>query len=560
MTALSFLGMRDTLTSDQYLTEPLVSENGRYLLVYQGDGNLVLYRIAENPWRPLWASNTAGTSIGMAVMQGDGNFVIYDARGEPVWSSGTPDAPGARLVLQNDGNLVLYDSEQIPRWNTETAEAEQRPQPEPQPSPPTPQPQPVGPRPSGTGGIRGQSADSLVRPRLQNVEMRRFVSWRGRFQFPPPWNTEGIRVTNSEDSQGQDGVQPTGYSYWRTINAHAGQTTLLVLVGIDRRSGGEGPTIFEVSKQTGAVEHAWPLFDSDNPLSWDLAEKWYWSAQRPLMLYVVRDTHLLRLNVRTGETEIAGTAPDGCYFDQCHSSHDDQTHSATVRDRETYRVREAIAWREGGQTWSVPINPDDYDECQITADGQYLMVKGWSGANRYIELASERAWMFPYGQAALGHSDVGYGYVIGEDANTEGVPAGAFRLIRLDRHQPIDGGLQYHMHGWEPAMTRHVSHTNARPGPPDEQLVLMSSASQDDRPRANELVLVRLNGSQEYLSVAPNLTSLSAPGGNLGNDPMNNRYRKHPKANLDPYGEYACFSGNLASDRMDIFLVRLPAW
>lgn len=50
--------------------ESLVSTDGRYLLLYQRDGNLVLYD--QGRGGPLWAIDTAGTDPGHALMQ-DGN-------------------------------------------------------------------------------------------------------------------------------------------------------------------------------------------------------------------------------------------------------------------------------------------------------------------------------------------------------------------------------------------------------------------------------------------------------------------------------------------------------
>lgn len=82
----------------------VTSCDGRYALVQQGDGNLVLYHGST----PLWASDTAGSTGRRAVMQGDGNFVVYGATGA-LWSSRTNGRAGARLALQDDGNLVIYD-------------------------------------------------------------------------------------------------------------------------------------------------------------------------------------------------------------------------------------------------------------------------------------------------------------------------------------------------------------------------------------------------------------------------------------------------------------------
>ena len=55
--------------------------DGRYYLIMQGDGNLVLY-YNNAPYgcsQALWQSHTSGTDAVIAIMQGDGNFVLYNA-------------------------------------------------------------------------------------------------------------------------------------------------------------------------------------------------------------------------------------------------------------------------------------------------------------------------------------------------------------------------------------------------------------------------------------------------------------------------------------------------
>lgn len=109
----------DILVPDEALFpgEEATSSDGRFHFVYQGDGNLVLYRW---DWVALWASNTGGTSAGRAHMQLDGNFVIYDAGGSPVWNSGTAGNSGAYLIVQSDGNVVIYSSGGSALWSTGT--------------------------------------------------------------------------------------------------------------------------------------------------------------------------------------------------------------------------------------------------------------------------------------------------------------------------------------------------------------------------------------------------------------------------------------------------------
>src|SRR5437879_4577584 len=96
------------------------SNDGRFMVVYQGDGNLVLYRNRDG--RPLWASNTAGWPVGVCIMQSDGNLVIYDPVGCAIWSSHTAGNLGSGLVVQNDGNVVIYRPDGRPIWATNTVQ------------------------------------------------------------------------------------------------------------------------------------------------------------------------------------------------------------------------------------------------------------------------------------------------------------------------------------------------------------------------------------------------------------------------------------------------------
>jgi hypothetical protein len=95
----------------------IASCNGATRLVYQTDGNLVLYR--QRDGFPLWNARTTGTSLGKLVMQPDGNLVLYNASKSPVWYIGTTGNAGAILRVQDDGNLVVYRG-RVPIWNSGT--------------------------------------------------------------------------------------------------------------------------------------------------------------------------------------------------------------------------------------------------------------------------------------------------------------------------------------------------------------------------------------------------------------------------------------------------------
>ena len=84
--------------------ESLASCDGHYSLAMQTDGNLVYYHGGQ----AIWSTGTAGTNGYSAVMQGDGNFVLYDFKGKALFSTGTSGRPGATFAAQTDGNLVVY--------------------------------------------------------------------------------------------------------------------------------------------------------------------------------------------------------------------------------------------------------------------------------------------------------------------------------------------------------------------------------------------------------------------------------------------------------------------
>jgi hypothetical protein len=107
------LQVNESLGADQGKS----SCDGRFTLVQQGDGNLVLYQAGG---KALWSTGTAGTDGRVTVMQGDGNLVVYTPAGKYLWASNTAGHPGATLAIQDDGNVVIYaDGKAL--WNTGTS-------------------------------------------------------------------------------------------------------------------------------------------------------------------------------------------------------------------------------------------------------------------------------------------------------------------------------------------------------------------------------------------------------------------------------------------------------
>lgn len=115
----------------------LYSGNGYYRL-YCGSGGTYgtfLALVYQGPGSPytVWLSPQDGSSSGLgthtnqwgwvannarAIMQGDGNFVLYNNTiTTAVWATGTDGNYDAWLNVQDDGNLVVYTSSNVPIWS-----------------------------------------------------------------------------------------------------------------------------------------------------------------------------------------------------------------------------------------------------------------------------------------------------------------------------------------------------------------------------------------------------------------------------------------------------------
>lgn len=103
--------------------EFLLSEDGRFKFVMQGDGNLVLYKYGM----AIWATNTAGfngfqlytsMSLGLELLHPTTmrQFTLWLPNYHEMYRG---QVNRSRLVLQNDGNVVLYRHGQA-IWDTGT--------------------------------------------------------------------------------------------------------------------------------------------------------------------------------------------------------------------------------------------------------------------------------------------------------------------------------------------------------------------------------------------------------------------------------------------------------
>ena len=219
-------------------------------------------------------------------------------------------------------------------------------------------------------------------PRFTRSQIESFLppgGAKGAFQFPAPYNTDAIRLTNASDCVGgQDCLWYVGYSYWRNINNHAGSADMYVFLGTDRNRGGVGPILLRYNKVTDEVRTLGPLFPADSLYSFASGEGWYFSARQPTRLYtfLAGGTQLRRYDVLAKQFEEPAALdvnecrrrnicpPDAAYLWQPHSSDDDLVHSATVQNSAFHRLR-CVVFRVQRPLYFAPPPGNWLDECHV---------------------------------------------------------------------------------------------------------------------------------------------------------------------------------------------------
>ncbi|KAF4460870.1 Mannose-specific lectin [Fusarium albosuccineum] len=99
--------------------QSIFSDDGSVELRMQDDGKLAVYYDDECQWQ---STAEQRWDIKGAIMQEDGNFVIYDSTGdEATWHTDTAGGTGddtTFVAVQDDGNIVLYKDGDDAIWAT----------------------------------------------------------------------------------------------------------------------------------------------------------------------------------------------------------------------------------------------------------------------------------------------------------------------------------------------------------------------------------------------------------------------------------------------------------
>jgi hypothetical protein len=99
-------------------SDAITSPNGWYMLTYQSDGNIVVYQGSTVVWAGnCWSTCNNWGAAGVARMQGDGNFIVFNSSGDMVWMSATVSS-GAFLALRDDGQIAIYATNGNRLWSS----------------------------------------------------------------------------------------------------------------------------------------------------------------------------------------------------------------------------------------------------------------------------------------------------------------------------------------------------------------------------------------------------------------------------------------------------------
>lgn len=202
-----------------------------------------------------------------------------------------------------------------------------------------------------------------------------------------------------------DGVVNRGYAYWP--NAWLGPDGVALVLA----PTSDGPLLYEVDPEAGRVVRTIKASGFGGT-----GEGMYFDREG--FLYALDGPRLRRWQPRGEAAGIVFDISDqfpGCRLWQAHSSEDGQVHSATVQRvvaEGAYPNIGTVVWRRGHLHWFP--SPGALDESQIDASGEYLLVKE-GDQNIIVALEAGITKTLSNAAGALGHSDCGAGFAVGED-------------------------------------------------------------------------------------------------------------------------------------------------
>jgi hypothetical protein len=219
-----------------------------------------------------------------------------------------------------------------------------------------------------------------------------------------------IRVTNASDGA----LVPRMYSFWS--NAIVIGRAVIVFVG---HADGH-PRFFNVDLASGQVTRLGSLVDYVGT-----SEGWRWSQDS--WLYLTDGPRLRRVDPFMPDSDeivfdISIIRP-GCDIFQTHSDDSGRVHSATVRrivPEGAYPYVATVLVTDGVPQFFEASDTGPIDESQIDPTGRWLLIKiAPEDDNLVYDTATKTFHRLLKAEGAVGHSDMGPGYIIGADRDHE---------------------------------------------------------------------------------------------------------------------------------------------
>jgi hypothetical protein len=329
-----------------------------------------------------------------------------------------------------------------------------------------------------------------------------------------------MRVTDEQDGD----VVNRGYAYWSQAFVRDAEHAAYVIAP----HSSARPRFFKVDLVSGSVERLGPLVEYIGE-----GGDWYWNERGEL--YVREGPRLHRLDplrIRGDSDDVVMDINDvhpGCRIWQPHSADDGRVHSATVErptDSGPFERVGTVVFRDGRLWHTIAIKYGTLDESQISANGRYLVIKEGPDPqhthNRIFDLERELETFIAEksetgGPNALGHSDMGRDFIVGED-NQRGA------CMWMDLADPL--------HNYrELFATWGMGNVSV-------------AAGRCLHGNSETLALVDLQSGVEVSVLAHGMRVLD----------LDRRYDYQPNANLDRTGRVVVFASTRDAHRIDLYL------
>lgn len=357
----------------------------------------------------------------------------------------------------------------------------------------------------------------------------------GESAVDPTFGARVLRVTDTSSD-------PTGclhsYSYWPTINADSSRLILYCYA--------TGLLLYDFDREGFAATARGPLF-SDRPEGGGLPS-WgdvFWSTSDPDRLYAHDGARLYAYDVQSSTFELLRDLSEeigsNAALKQMSMSEDDDVFAWHIQDYDT-AMQGWLVYRRSTDEVLAQAADQRVDEVQVDKGGDFLVVKtGQQGAGaievQVVDLATGAVEDLTDDDPdyAPGHSDNGFGFVIGADNWNN-------RVTRRELSSPHDAQTILSF-GSDWSFDYHVS-LRAR----DEDWALLSLYAAGERTSGlfhEEILQVATDGSGAVRRLAHHQTVYAD-------------YWTSPRANLSADGCFVTFTSTWGdSGRTDVFLASL---